>query len=69
MTLDTKSDTSEPISAGGPSGAICQLFVTLGLSDLLGDIAGCGSKKAKSVSDQPGDRRARSLAGLLGVTK
>jgi phospholipid/cholesterol/gamma-HCH transport system substrate-binding protein len=66
-TLDTKSDTSVPITAGGPSGAICQLFHTLGLDVLLPNVNGCGSSGHAAVSVQPGSHRARSLRGLLGV--
>jgi phospholipid/cholesterol/gamma-HCH transport system substrate-binding protein len=70
MTLDTKSDTAAPISQGGPSGAICQLFVTLGLSDLLPDVGGCGSpsKGKTSVAPTTNTRNPRSLTDLLGVT-
>jgi phospholipid/cholesterol/gamma-HCH transport system substrate-binding protein len=69
MTLDTKSDTAEPITAGGPSGAICQLLQTLQLSSLLGAVEGC-SKTAHNtaVTIQPGKDRATSLSGLLGVS-
>lgn len=73
MTLDTKSDSSEPIFQGGPSGAICQLLVTLGLKNLLGDVEGCQSGSSSKSTPTPGasaDRhRPHSLSGLLGVKK
>lgn len=74
MTLDTKSDTAAPISQGGPSGAICQLFQTLGLGDLLPDITGCASSSSSLKTSTPltpttNRRNPRSLTDLLGVTR
>jgi phospholipid/cholesterol/gamma-HCH transport system substrate-binding protein len=71
QTLDTKSDTSAPVTQGGPSGAICQLFTTIGLSSLLPDITGCGSSSAHTKSTAThttNSRNPRSLSDLLGVT-
>jgi phospholipid/cholesterol/gamma-HCH transport system substrate-binding protein len=70
MTLDTKSDTAAPISQGGPSGAICQLFQTIGLGNLLPDITGCGSssKANTPLTHTTNSRNPKSLTDLLGVT-
>jgi len=50
MTLDSKADTTEPISKGGPSGAVCQLLHTLGLDAILNSVAGCQSPKHTSAA-------------------
>jgi phospholipid/cholesterol/gamma-HCH transport system substrate-binding protein len=47
-TLDSKADASEPITKGGPSGAICQLLHTLGLDLLISKTAGCSSSVKSS---------------------
>jgi virulence factor Mce-like protein len=75
MTLDTKSDTAVPITKGGPSGAICQLLVTLQLNALLEAVDGCQSTKNKNVSSTTPPtskiplvtKHPRTLADLLGV--
>jgi phospholipid/cholesterol/gamma-HCH transport system substrate-binding protein len=54
QTLDTKSDTAEPITAGGPSGAVCQLFHTLGLDLLLDLVTGCGTSNSVATTDPAG---------------
>lgn len=68
-TLDTKSDTSAPITQGGPSGALCQLFTTLGLPTVLAGIPGCtkptGHTAVQTVTRHPGS----SLTDILGVAR
>ena len=66
-TLDTKSDTSTPLTTAGPAGAICQLLGQLGLTSVLGKAAGCTSAGSKTTSlvNSP---RATTLSQLLKVT-
>jgi phospholipid/cholesterol/gamma-HCH transport system substrate-binding protein len=66
MTLDTKSDTAEPLTKGGPSGAVCQLLHTLQLDDLIGLVSGCGGPTSNTAAI-PSTRHPRSLSDLLGV--
>jgi phospholipid/cholesterol/gamma-HCH transport system substrate-binding protein len=78
-TLDTKSDTTEPLTSTGPAGTLCILLGQLGLSNLLPGVTGCTAAKtakqvkaaraAKTTTVQPGKDRATSLGGLLGVSK
>jgi phospholipid/cholesterol/gamma-HCH transport system substrate-binding protein len=70
-TLDTKSDTTEPLTAKGPSGTLCILLGQLSLSNLLPGVTGCTTTKPKASTPtvQSGKNRAHSLGGLLGVTK
>jgi phospholipid/cholesterol/gamma-HCH transport system substrate-binding protein len=66
-TLDTKSDTPEPIEKGGPSGAICELLTTLGLGALVPAVEGCSKAADKKTTVQSVTRRPKSLTDLLGV--
>jgi phospholipid/cholesterol/gamma-HCH transport system substrate-binding protein len=43
QTLDTKADLTEPLTKTGPSGALCQLFSTLGIETTIGGLVGCGA--------------------------
>jgi phospholipid/cholesterol/gamma-HCH transport system substrate-binding protein len=63
-TLDTKNDTSAPLSGSGPSSSLCQLFQTLNLTSVLGKPAGCSSSKSVSLVNSP---HATSLSQLLKV--
>jgi phospholipid/cholesterol/gamma-HCH transport system substrate-binding protein len=65
-TLDTKADTTAPLSTGGPAGALCQVLNQLGLTTVLGKAAGCGSSGTTSLVNNP---HATSLSQLLQVTK
>jgi phospholipid/cholesterol/gamma-HCH transport system substrate-binding protein len=67
-TLDTKSDTAEPISAGGPSGAVCQLLKSLGLEKLLPLVAGCSSKKSATTATTPVSGGASGRTGSNAPT-
>jgi phospholipid/cholesterol/gamma-HCH transport system substrate-binding protein len=66
-TLDTKADTTTPLTTAGPAGAICQLLGQLGLTSVLGKAAGCTSAGSKTTSlvNSP---RATTLSQLLQVT-
>jgi phospholipid/cholesterol/gamma-HCH transport system substrate-binding protein len=73
-TLDTKSDTTEPLTSTGPAGTLCILLGQLGLSNLLPGVAGCTASKTKqakaaTTTVQSGKNRANSLGDLLGVSK
>jgi phospholipid/cholesterol/gamma-HCH transport system substrate-binding protein len=72
-TLDTVSDAPAPIFTGGPSGSVCQLLNTLGLSALIPAVQGCTgppkSKAAKSSTVQTVTKPPSSLADMLGVSK
>jgi phospholipid/cholesterol/gamma-HCH transport system substrate-binding protein len=65
-TLDTKADTSVPLTTGGPAGALCQVLNQLGLLNVLGKPAGCSSNQTTSLVNNP---HATSLSQLLQVTK
>jgi phospholipid/cholesterol/gamma-HCH transport system substrate-binding protein len=68
MTLDTKSDTSEPITKNGPSGAICQLLHTLGLDQLIPSVQGCAAPaKSATLTVKSTNTHPKSLTDLLGV--
>jgi phospholipid/cholesterol/gamma-HCH transport system substrate-binding protein len=72
-TLDTKADTTEPLTSTGPAGTLCILLGQLGLSNLLPGVTSCtapktaAQTKAAKTTVQPGKDRATSLGGLLGV--
>jgi phospholipid/cholesterol/gamma-HCH transport system substrate-binding protein len=66
-TLDTKSDTSEPITKGGPSGAICQLLITIGLTTVVPGVAGCTKVKKAATTQETTGKQPTSLTDLLGV--
>jgi phospholipid/cholesterol/gamma-HCH transport system substrate-binding protein len=73
-TLDTVSDAAQPISKGGPSGSVCQLLLTLGLTALIPAVDGCtGPPPIKSTktatTTQQVSKHPTSLSDLLGVTR
>jgi phospholipid/cholesterol/gamma-HCH transport system substrate-binding protein len=63
QTLDTKGDLTTQLTRTGPSGTVCQLLSTLGLSGLLGGIQGCNTTNKAITSTH---HVAPSLAQLLG---
>jgi phospholipid/cholesterol/gamma-HCH transport system substrate-binding protein len=63
-TLDTKADLTEPLTAVGPSGALCQLLSTLGLETLIGDAVGCHAN-SPVLSSSSTRHTAPTLAQLL----
>jgi phospholipid/cholesterol/gamma-HCH transport system substrate-binding protein len=65
-TLDTKADTTVPLTTGGPAGALCQLLAQLDLTTVLGKAAGCSSSATTSLVNNP---HATSLSQLLKVSK
>jgi phospholipid/cholesterol/gamma-HCH transport system substrate-binding protein len=65
-TLDTKADTTAPLTTGGPAGALCQVLNQLGLTSVLGKAAGCASGGTTSLVNNP---HATSLSQLLQVSK
>jgi len=69
QTLDTKGDLATPLLRTGPAGALCQLLSTLGLSAILGSVAGCnGSAQSHaSAAVTSGPRTPPTLADLLAV--
>jgi phospholipid/cholesterol/gamma-HCH transport system substrate-binding protein len=68
QTLDTKGDLTVPLTRTGPAGALCQFLSTLGLSSILGDVAGCnGKKQASSTGTTGSHRQTPTLADLLAV--
>jgi phospholipid/cholesterol/gamma-HCH transport system substrate-binding protein len=65
-TLDTKADSTVPLTTGGPAGALCQLLAQLDLTTVLGKAAGCSSSQTVSLVNNP---HATSLSQLLTVGK
>jgi phospholipid/cholesterol/gamma-HCH transport system substrate-binding protein len=65
-TLDTKADTTVPLTTGGAAGALCQLLNQLGLTSVLGKQAGCSSSQTTALVNNP---HATSLGQLLQVGK
>ncbi|HEX3823039.1 MAG TPA: MCE family protein [Mycobacteriales bacterium] len=74
QTLDTVSDATEPITANGPSGSLCELLNTLGVTGIIPDIQGCtgpppikSGKSSAATNGQSVGKHPTSLSDLLGA--
>jgi phospholipid/cholesterol/gamma-HCH transport system substrate-binding protein len=68
QTLDTKGDLTVPLTKSGPSGTLCQLLSTIGLSAILGAIEGCGATSNAVTAVTSTNHTAPSLSELLKGT-